>query len=83
MADYEKELNKLKENLERAKTLKYKAEVRLEQLTQEQEKIITKLKELGVDPEDLDIEIKKLENEINSLLKEANQLLPKDILEKM
>ncbi len=83
MADYEKELNNLKQNLEKAKTLKYKAEVRLEQLTQEQDKIIKKLNELGVNPEDLDEEIKKLENEINSLFKDANQLLPRDILEKM
>ncbi len=83
MADYEKELNNLKQNLERAKTLKYKAEVRLEQLTQEQEKIIKELKELGVNPKDLDMEIEKLENEINNLFKDANELLPRDILEKM
>jgi len=83
LADYEKELNNLKQNLERAKTLKYKAEVRLEQLTQEKEKIIKELKELGVNPEDLDMEIEKLENEINNLFKDANELLPRDILEKM
>ncbi|WP_353095243.1 hypothetical protein [Tissierella praeacuta] len=80
--DYEKELNSLKENLEKAKNLKYKAEARLEQLNQQEEEIIKELKGLGVEPEELENEINKLTLEIDRLFKEANELLPKDLLEK-
>jgi len=79
---YEKELNNLKESLEKAKNLKYKAEARLEQLNQQEEEIINELKDLGVKPEELETEINKLTSEIDKLFKEANQLLPKDLLEK-
>ena len=80
--DYEKELNALRDNLEKAKSLKYKAEARLEQLNNQQQEIIKELKDLGVNPEDLEEEIKKLKSEIDKLFEEANTLLPKDILEK-
>ena len=80
--DYEKELNTLKDNLDKAKNLKYKAEARLEQLNNQQEEIIKELESLGVNPKDLEEEIKKLKSEIDKLFIEANSLLPKDILEK-
>ncbi len=80
--DYEKDLNDLKENLEKAKNLKYRAEARMEQLKKQEDEIITELNKLGVKPEMLDQEIIRLKNEIESLLKEANELLPKDLLEK-
>lgn len=80
--DYEKELSLLKENLEKAKSLKYRAEARLEQLKQQEDEIIKDLKELGIEPKDLESEIEKLTLEINSLFKNANELLPKDLLEK-
>lgn len=80
--DYEKELNSLKDNLEKAKNLKYKAEARLEQLNQQEEELIKELKDLGVKPEDLENEISKLTLDIDRLFKEANELLPKDLLEK-
>jgi len=80
--DYEKELNNLKENLEKAKNLKYKAEARLEQLNQQEEEIIKELKIMGIEPQDLESEILKLTQDINKLFEEANQLLPKDLLEK-
>jgi len=80
--DYEKEIIVLKENLDRAKTLKYKAEARLEQLKQQEEEMIKELKNLGVEPENLEHEIKTLTDEINTLFKEANDLLPKDLLNK-
>lgn len=82
MTDYEKELRNLKENLEKAKSLKYKAEARLEQLNKQQEEIIQELKNLGVNPDELDAEIEKLTKEIEELFNESNKLLPKDILEK-
>lgn len=74
--DYEKELNKLKDNLEKAKNLKYKAEARLEQLNNQQAEIIKELNSLGVDPENLDKEIEKLTSEINEFFQKANALLP-------
>lgn len=80
--DYEKELNLLKENLEKAKSLKYRAEARLEQLKQQETEIIKELEDLGVKPEDLDTEIRQLTSEINKLFQEANELLPSDLLEK-
>jgi chromosome segregation ATPase len=80
--DYEKELSQLKENLEKAKSLKYRAEARLEQLKQQEDEIIKELNSLGVKPEDLDQEIMKLSYEIEKLFKDANELLPKDLLEK-
>jgi len=83
LKNYEKELNLLKDSLDKAKSLKYKAEARLEQLNNQQQEIIKELKELGVNPEDLEEEISKLTKEIDTLFKEANELLPKDILEKM
>lgn len=80
--DYEKELTELKDKLEKAKSLKYRAEARLDQLKQQEEEIIKELKSLGVEPEDLKSEIHKLTLEIDTLFKEANDLLPKDLLEK-
>lgn len=80
--DYEKDLNLLKEDLEKAKSLKYRAEARLDQLKQQESEIIKELKDLGVKPEDLEGEIKHLTSEINKLFQEANQLLPRDLLEK-
>ncbi|HLR20400.1 MAG TPA: hypothetical protein VK087_00205 [Tissierellaceae bacterium] len=80
--NYEKELNHLKNNLEKAKSLKYRAEARLEQLKRQEEDIINELKELGIKPNELDDEIENLSQEIEALFNEANKLLPKDLLEK-
>ncbi|WP_026895076.1 hypothetical protein [Clostridiisalibacter paucivorans] len=80
MTNHEKHLSELKNNLEKAKTLKYKAEARLEQLNRQQQDIIDELNDLGVSPDDLDEEIEKLEKEIEKLFKKATELLPTDIL---
>ena len=80
--DYEKELSQLKELLDQAKGMKYKAEARLEQLKNSEEVIVKELQELGIKPENLDNEIEKLKEEIEELIIEANELLPKDILGK-
>lgn len=80
--NYENELNSLKDSLEKAKNLKYRAEARLEQLTQQENEIIKELSDLGVEPKDLEAEIKRLTLDIDNLFKEANELLPKDLLEK-
>lgn len=80
--NYDKELNELREDLENAKSLKYRAEARLEELKRQEGEIVKELNELGVKPEELDGEIEKLTLEIENLFKEANELLPKDILGK-
>lgn len=80
--NYENELNGLKDNLEKAKNLKYRAEARLEQLNQQEDEIIKELESLGVEPKDLESEINKLTLDIDNLFREANELLPKDLLEK-
>ena len=80
--DYEKEISQLKDNLEKAKSLKYRAEARLEQLKQQEDEIIKELRDLGVEPKDLEDEINKLTSDINNLFKEAKELLPNDLLEK-
>lgn len=79
--DYEVQLKKLKEDLDKAKTLKYRAEAKLEQLKNQEKDLIDELVELGVNPNNLDNEIRKLSEEINSLFEEASKLLPKDILD--
>lgn len=78
--NYEKEINDLKNNLEKAKNLKYRAEARLEQLNKQEEGIISELNELGIKPENLEDELNKLSSEIKTLFKEANELLPKNLL---
>ena len=78
--NYEKELNNLKDGLEKAKDLRYRAEARLEQLNKQEEEIILELKELGIEPKDLESEINTLNLDIQNLFKEANSLLPKDLI---
>ena len=80
--DYEKELIQLKDGLEKAKTLKYKAEARLEQLKNQEDQIIRELKVLGVEPADLEKEIEALKEKIEESLKKANEMLPTDLLNK-
>ena len=80
--DYDKELGLLKDNLEKAKSLKYRAEARLEQLKKQEDEIIRELNELGVKPEELENEIKNLSGEIERLFKEANELLPDDLIKR-
>lgn len=75
-ADLEKNLAALKERIEKAKNLKYRAEARLEELQRQRGELLAELQTLGVTPENLPTEIAKLEAEIKRLLTEADQLLP-------
>ena len=74
----EEQLNKLKQDLEKYKNLKYKAEARLEQLNVQRDNIIEEIKAEGINPENLEDEILKLEEEISSLFKRAEELLPRE-----
>ncbi len=80
--DYEKELTQLKDNIDNAKKLKYKAEIRLEQLKEQENEIIKELEIMGIKPENIEAEIETLKTDIEKLLKEAKEMLPEDILKK-
>ena len=80
--NYEKDLSKLKEDLDKAKNLKYKAEARLEQLLQQEEEITKEIISMGIQPDQLESEIKRLSSEIEKQFQEAKSLLPTDIIEK-
>lgn len=74
---YEDQLNDLKDRLDKAKNLKYKAEARLEQLNMQKKELLSDLEKEGVKPEDLDSEIDKLSKEIEELFVKAENMMPK------
>ena len=74
------ELNRIKENLDKANNLRIRAEAKLEQLSRQKEDILSELKELGVEPENLDSEIKKLKDEIEDLITKAEELIPEELI---
>jgi chromosome segregation ATPase len=79
-SEYEKEINIIKENLDKAKSLRIRAEARLEQLNKQKQEILKELLELGVKPEELENEISRLKSEIETFIKSANDLIPADLL---
>lgn len=80
--EYEKKINQIKENLDRAKNMRIRAETRLEQLNKQKEEILDELKDLGVSPEQLDSEINRLKNEIEDLINKAEKLIPEELIKK-
>ncbi len=81
--DYELRLNKLKTDIDRAKSIKIRSEARLEQLEQQQGELLKELEQLNIKPEELGEEIKKLNEEIESLFVKAESLLPRDIMDRI
>jgi len=81
--DYEKELNELKMNLEKANRFKIRAESKLEELNSRKEELLKELHQYGIEPENLNDEIEKLKKEIEDGIREANELLPLELLEKI
>jgi hypothetical protein len=79
---YDDKIKKIKENIEKAKTIRYKAEIRLEHLVKEKDELLNKMEELGVKPEDLEAEISKLKLEIDNLLDKAQNLIPDEYFNK-
>lgn len=77
---YEEELNLLKKQIDKAKSLKFQAEARLEELERQKKEITEELEELGVSPENIGDEIIKLEKEIDTLFREAKENIPTDLL---
>lgn len=77
--DPEKEIHELKQKIDKAKAMRYKAEARLEELQKQRQLLLDELAKLSVKPEELDEEIEKISAEIKDLLKKANDLLPENI----
>ncbi|QNO16501.1 hypothetical protein HYG86_17840 [Alkalicella caledoniensis] len=76
----EKEISILKEQLETIKSKRYKAEAKLEELVKQREGILAEIKELNIDPNDLENEIRKMEQEVSELLKKTKEMLPRELL---
>ncbi|MFC4077916.1 hypothetical protein [Salinithrix halophila] len=79
MQRQEEKIKEIKARLEEAKNLRYKAEVRLEDLERQEKEILKELEELGVEPEQLEEEIEKLQQEINRKIEEAWSMLPREL----
>lgn len=78
--NYDKTINQIKENLDKAKSLRIRAEARMEQLNKQKEEIVKEVEGFGVKPEDLENEIAKMKQEIEEMISKANELLPMDLL---
>jgi chromosome segregation ATPase len=78
--DYSKTINQLKENLDKAKNMRIRAETRMEQLNKQKQEILKEIEEMGVKPGELESEIEKLKNDIEEMIKEANNMLPMDLI---
>lgn len=76
--DYSTKLNELKNKLDVAKANKTKAEGMLETLNNNKEEIIVSIREMGIEPEDLENEILNLQTQMDSLLFEAEKLLSEE-----
>ncbi len=74
--DYEKSITQLKEKLEKAKGLKFRAEAKLEQLNKQREEIIREIESMGLVPENIDREIEKLQKEMERLIGQSQEMLP-------
>jgi chromosome segregation ATPase len=75
--DYEKTIGQIKENLDKAKNMRIRAEAKLEQLNRQKQDILKEIETLGIKPEVLDSEIERLKKEIEELIDKATELLPK------
>ncbi|CAH2215111.1 MULTISPECIES: hypothetical protein [Tepidibacter] len=75
----EKQLQELKDKIEKGKMTKYKAETRLEELEKQEKTLKEEIISLGYDPEKLDEIISKLENEKQDLISKINEMLPDTI----
>lgn len=80
MSDLEKELSRLKEQLERARAAKNKAEGQLEAMERERQRLLAEFQELGVSPDQLEGEVGRLQQEIQRLLAEARKAIPAELV---
>jgi chromosome segregation ATPase len=78
--DYDKAISQIKENLDKAKNMRIRAETRLEQLNKQKADIVNELEALGIKPEGLDLEITKLRKEIEDMITNINEMIPQDLI---
>ncbi|NEU29300.1 hypothetical protein GN156_00680 [bacterium LRH843] len=71
----------MKKAIDKARDMRYRAEVKLEELENQKNRLLAELEELGVKPEQLDEEIERLEREIQTSLSETWELIPKELIE--
>lgn len=79
-SEYDDKLNEIKENLDKAKTIRIKAETKLEALVKQQTEIMHELREMNVDPDKLEEVIAGLKNEIEDMLDKVDKMIPYDLL---
>ena|GEM_PF-916746 len=82
-AQYDKQINHLKEALRRSRDLRSRALSQKELLEQQREKLYQKAAEYGVKPEELEQKIAALKEEMDRLLAEANGLIPWELLKEL
>ena len=82
MRDVEQDLSRIKEAIDKAKDMRYRAEAKLEELQNQKNRLLEEFNKLGVSPEDLDQEIDRLEQEIEKGLEETWSLIPKELIQK-
>ncbi len=75
----EGDIIKIREVIDKAKTMRFRAEAKLEELENQKARLLEELEALGVKPDELEAEISKLENEIEQGLKETWNLIPKEL----
>ncbi len=75
MSNVTERLTNLKEQIERGKTEKAKAETNLEHYTKQRDDLVAEMADMGVTPETVDAEIEKLDKEIQESLTKAEELL--------
>ncbi|AGB41540.1 hypothetical protein Halha_1602 [Halobacteroides halobius DSM 5150] len=78
MSDYKKQINQLKDKLDKANRKKAVAEDRLDNLKEKKKELLKQIEDYGIKPEELEDEIKELENKLQASLAKAQELLPDD-----
>lgn len=80
IADLEQKIQVLRRGLQKARDLRNKALTQKEILEEQREKILAKIAEFGIKPEELDSKIAELKQEMESLIKEVHELIPWDLI---
>ncbi|HEX9059593.1 MAG TPA: hypothetical protein VF941_05400 [Clostridia bacterium] len=77
--DYDKRISQLKEDLDKAKDQRIRAEAKLEQYNKQKQEIIDEIKSMGIEPDEIENEIQKIDTEIEELIKKVEEAMPRDL----
>ena len=77
--DYDKRISQLKEDLDKAKDQRIRAEAKLEQYNKQKQEIIDEIKSMGIEPDEIENEIQKIETEIEELIKKVEEAMPRNL----